>query len=152
MAIPTNVPGALATGPFRGSEAVRSGLVTRRRLESGAWHRLFRDVYIHEAVDLSHLTRCRAIALVLPRGADVSGASAAHLLGADIVGPGAPVEVTVPRELRMPRHPGVVTSYSELRAEDVVYAHGVPRRRRSGQHSTSREAAAWTRPSSGSTR
>jgi len=126
MAIPAGVPAALTTGPFRGSEVVRSGLLTRRRLESGAWRRMFKDVYLHEAVELSHLTRCRAVALVLPAGAAVSGASAAHLFGADIVGTHAPVEVTVPRDLRLPGHTGVVTRYSELRPEDVVYPHGVP--------------------------
>lgn len=126
MAIPASVPAGLTTTPFRGSEVVRSGLLTWSRLEGGAWRRLFKDVYVHKAVDLTHLTMCRAVAVLLPQRAAVSGASAAHLLGADVVGPHSPVEITVPRELRMPCHPGVVTRYSELRPDDIVYPHGVP--------------------------
>jgi hypothetical protein len=126
MAMPASVPAALTTGPFRGSHGVRRGLLTRRQLESAPWRRLFKDVYVHESVELSHLTRCRAVALILPAGAAVSGTSAAYLLGADIVRPGAPVEVTVRRELRMPGHPGVVTSYSEIAPGDVVFPYRVP--------------------------
>lgn len=126
MPLPATVPMALTSEPFRGSDSVRAGLLTRRQLDSSVWLRLFRDVYIHRDVELTHLMRCRAIAHLMPAGAAVSGASAAHLLGADIAGANAPVEITVPRELRMPGHPGVVIRYSELRPDDVVPAHGIP--------------------------
>src|SRR5262249_38648186 len=90
------------------------------------WRRLFTDVYVHESVALTHPTRCQAAVLIMPPGAALSGTSAACLFGADVPAAGAPVEVTVPRRLRMPRHPGVVTRYSELRPEDVVVRSGMP--------------------------
>ena len=126
MPTPAHVPTLLTTGPFRGSDSVRSGVLTKRQLESGAWRRLLRDVYVHETFELSHLIRCRAVALVLPPGAAVSGASAAHLHGADILHQDAPVEVTLPRELRLPPHRGVLPHYSELRPDDVTGSPGVP--------------------------
>ncbi|HYW27051.1 MAG TPA: DUF559 domain-containing protein [Terriglobales bacterium] len=126
MAMPARVPDALRTGPFRGSDAVRSGLLSKRQLESGAWRRLLKDVYVHQDVELPHRMRCRAVAMVLPPGAAISGASAGHLLGADTVTAADPVEVTVPRELRMPSHPGVRTRYSALQRDDVLCMDGIP--------------------------
>jgi len=102
------------------------GLITRSQLKGGMWQRLFKDVYVHQAVALTHRVQCQATALVLPPGAAVSGASAAHLLGADVLKPGARVEVTVPREMRMPDWPDVATRYSELQPTDLVEVGGIP--------------------------
>ncbi|TMC03091.1 MAG: DUF559 domain-containing protein [Chloroflexi bacterium] len=126
MAMPANIPTGLRSGPFRGSDSVRSGLLTRNQLRSGAWRRLFDDVYVQHSLPLTHLARCRAVALLLPPGAAVSGASAACLHGADVVGAEAPVEVTSPRERRLPNRPGVLARYSDLRADDIVVCAGIP--------------------------
>lgn len=126
MPVPASVPDSLRGEPFRGSDAVRSGLLTRRQLESSTWRRLFRDVYLHSDVALTHGTRCRAAALILPSCAAISGASAAHLFGADVAGAHAPVEVTVARTQQMPRRSGIAVRYSELRSTDVVARTGVP--------------------------
>jgi uncharacterized protein DUF559 len=126
MAMPAAVPGALRDAPFRGSDAVRAGLLRKSQLKGSTWRRLFMDVYVHGSVALTHLARCQAVALILPAGAALSGGSAAYLLGADVLAVDAPVEVTVPPRLRMPRHPGVVTRYAELRPEDVVVRSGLP--------------------------
>ena len=48
--------------PFRGSDAIAAGLLSRHALESRAWRRLFRDVYMHADIELTHLVRCQAAA------------------------------------------------------------------------------------------
>ena len=63
--------------------------------------------------------------MVLPTGAAVSGASAAHVLGAYVVADDVAVEVTVPRERRMSAQSGVVVRYSQLSARDVVRRSGI---------------------------
>jgi REase_MTES_1575 len=113
-------------GPFRGSRAVRSGLLSKKQLRTSSWRRMFADVYVHESVELTHLVRCRAVALILTRGAAISGASAAYLYGANVLRPEAPVEITVRRELRIPLHPCLLVRYSELRGGDVVVWNGIP--------------------------
>lgn len=125
MSRPAHIPSCLRSGPFRGSEAVGHGLVTKRQLESGAWQRPFHDVYVHQDVALTHRVRCQAVALLLPAGGAISGASAALLSGADVLGPDAPVEVTIPPHLRMRRRPGVAVRYSELCGSDILSVAGV---------------------------
>ncbi|HKF18896.1 MAG TPA: DUF559 domain-containing protein [Candidatus Dormibacteraeota bacterium] len=125
MARPAHIPNCLRHGPFRGSEAVGRDLITKRQLDSGAWQRPFHDVYVHERIALTHRVRCQAVALLLPPGAAISGGSAALLSGADVLGPDAPVEVTVPPHLRMRRRPGIAVRYSELCASDVLSVAGV---------------------------
>ena len=70
--------------PFRGSEAVRAGLLTASQLRRAAWRRLFPDVYIAADAPLDHRLWCEAavIASGLRSGVAVSGLSAAWLLGA----------------------------------------------------------------------
>jgi hypothetical protein len=36
---------------------------------------MYRDVYVHETVELTHRARCEAVALILPPGAATSGVS-----------------------------------------------------------------------------
>src|SRR5262249_48249517 len=96
-----NVPNSLRKGPFRGSEAVRRGIVTKRQLRSSAWCRLFHDVYLHAAVPMTHALLCRAVQLLLPSGAAISGGSAAFLYGANVLQRDAPVEVTLPPRVWM---------------------------------------------------
>ena len=125
VARPAHVPDCLKNGPFRGSVAVRRGLVTKRQLESSAWHRPLPDVYLHASVSVTHRVRCEAVALLLPPGAAISGGSAALLSGADVLSQDAPVEVTVPPHLRMRCRAGVAVRYSELCAGDVISAAGI---------------------------
>jgi hypothetical protein len=79
------VPQALRGRVFRGTDAVRRGLATRRQLQSTAFRRLFRDVYADASVPLDHTLRCRGAALLVPPGAAISGWSAAHLYGATLL-------------------------------------------------------------------
>jgi hypothetical protein len=70
-------PRHLTSKPFRASEAIADGLVTRGQLRGPAWRRLFRDVYVSAATRDDHLLRVTAAALVVPPGAAITGRSAA---------------------------------------------------------------------------
>ena len=104
---------------------MRRGLVTKRQLAGLSWLRLFRDVYVHRDLAVTHRTLCQAVALILPAGTAISGASAAYLHGADALDADGQVEVTVPRKLRMTAYESVTVRYSELAPGDVVGLDGV---------------------------
>lgn len=109
--------------PFRGSDAVRAGILTWSRLRHGGWIRLLPDVYVAAGVEIDHRTWCRA-ALVLARSeprAAVSGLSAAYLWGVDLLPlAGQPAELTVPRSSSLRSRPGsLVVIRSDLQACDI---------------------------------
>ncbi|RBY91692.1 hypothetical protein DQ244_10370 [Blastococcus sp. TBT05-19] len=90
---------------FRGSTAVRRGLLTAKQLRSSAWVRLRQDVYADAALEITHRLLLSAVGLVLPVGAGFTGLSAAMLWGVpDIAGRDDPVEVVLPEGSRW--HPG----------------------------------------------
>ncbi len=92
-------PQALTNRIFRGTNAVRHGLLTHGRLRGPAWQRLFRDVYADGALTSSHRLRCVAASgFLLPDGAAIAGRSAAHLFGAPYVSAEDPVEVLTPHD------------------------------------------------------
>jgi len=93
---------------------------------SSPCQRLFRDIYVHVDVAVTHTVLRRAVELFLPPGAAISGASAAHLHGANVLKLDAPVEVTVPPQLWIAKQPRLTVRYSELRAGDVDSRAGVP--------------------------
>jgi hypothetical protein len=114
------VPEPLRSAPFRGSTAVRAGLITHRRLAGATWRRLFQDVYVHRDVPVTHALRAGAVSLLLPR-AVVSGCSAAVLWGVDLAGPGDDVEVTLPPGSHMVRLLGVRARRAALLEHDVLH-------------------------------
>jgi hypothetical protein len=79
------VPYRLRFAPFRGTDAVAAGLLTRRQLDGGSWRRLYPDIYVHTSVELDHRTRCFAAALMLRERGAISGRSAAYLWGANVL-------------------------------------------------------------------
>ncbi len=97
------IPPDLRLLPFRGSEAVRRGLLTRSRLRRGGWRRLLPDVYIAADVEVDFRLWCEAVVVFLgasSRGVAISGRSAARLFGVSIGHPVLPGElpnVTAPR-------------------------------------------------------
>jgi hypothetical protein len=103
-----SIPRDLRLLPFRGSVAVSAGTITWSRLRGHAWRRLLPDVYITADVDLDHRLWCDA-ALIYVRGVNpgsvrsvaISGLSALYLMGIDHLTRDAPVEVTVPPEVRL---------------------------------------------------
>src|SRR5262245_63936547 len=85
-------PAALEWQVFRGTEAVREGLVTRGGLRSPSWQRLRHDVYADSRLDRDHSLACFAAALTLPPDAVIAGRSAALVRGRPrrrLRGPGA---------------------------------------------------------------
>ncbi|MGR6318451.1 hypothetical protein Q2K19_00545 [Micromonospora soli] len=85
---------------FRGSAAVRCGLLTRNDLRSTAWRPLFRDVYADASLPVSHRTRCAAaVRWLLPAGAAIAGRSAAALYGVGRVAADEPVDVLMPKAM-----------------------------------------------------
>ncbi|MGI8816220.1 MAG: endonuclease domain-containing protein [Pseudonocardia sp.] len=110
-------------GPFRGSEAIERGQITRGRLAGPGYQRIFADVYAPAGLALD--LRVRSLAAYLLVGGQrgvLAGYSAALLLGADCAPIGAPAEVLVGRNTR--RCPGLLVRYGVPRAGDVVQAAG----------------------------
>jgi hypothetical protein len=94
-------PVALLRGPFRGSAALRDGLLTRGQLRTRAWRRLRPDVYVAADRAVTHLTMADAVALVAPPEAVFGGRTAAVRLGArSLAGPDDPVEIVLPPGVR----------------------------------------------------
>lgn len=119
------VPDALRSRPFRGSDAVRAGLLTSRQLYGSSWRRLFQDVYVHRAVPPSHELRAEAVTLLLP-GAVVTGRSAAVLWGVPSAGADDDVEVTLAPASHMVRVAGIVARRAELPESHMTTRHGIP--------------------------
>jgi hypothetical protein len=103
---PALVPDDLHDRPFRGSDAVRAGLLTPRRLRGTTWRQLFHDVYVHREVPTSHALRARGATVLLP-AAVVTGVSAAVLWGVDLADESEDVEVTLPPGTHMVRVTGI---------------------------------------------
>lgn len=101
------------------------GLLTRRQLDGPAWQRLFRDVYVHRDVAVTHEFRARAARLVVP-GAVVSGCSAAVLWGVDLAGAGDDVELTIAPGGHPVRMAGLRVRRAHLETDDVCTRRGVP--------------------------
>lgn len=136
MPVDPHVPDRLRWAVFRGSEAVADGLLTSNQLRGRSWRRLFRDVYVHRDVPVTHVLRARAAAGVLLRGAVVTGRSAAALWGVDLVGVDDDVDLTLPPGTHPVRVPGIEVHRTRLAAEWVCRLRGVP--------ATTRVATAFT--------
>ncbi|SFN98121.1 hypothetical protein SAMN05660359_00755 [Geodermatophilus obscurus] len=120
------VPAELLELPFHGTEAVAQGLLTPDQLRSSAWRRLFRDVYVHRDVPVTHELRAvTAASMVLP-GAVVSGRSSAVLWGVDLAGTDHDVELTLPPGRHPVRTTGLRVRRAALADADVVRRRGVP--------------------------
>jgi hypothetical protein len=136
---------ALARQIFRGSEAIREGLITRNGLRGPSWQRIRHDVYADSRLDRDHQLACLAAALTLPPDAVIAGRSAAYRHGVDhAVRYDDPVHVIVGRtsDLRPRRDlvvhrswlgPGEVAAIGEDRcttpartAWDVTLWHDLP--------------------------
>ncbi|MEU4159408.1 type IV toxin-antitoxin system AbiEi family antitoxin [Actinoplanes sp. NPDC026670] len=108
----------LATGPFRASQAIASGLITPGMLTGPGWQRLLPDVYAHRDVALDHRAWCTAAMLALPACTAIGGQSAAFLWGAaDAPGP---VHIVVPRTRRLRRDEQLAVHYTTLAETDLT--------------------------------
>lgn len=108
MAPPPNRPGSLEWQVFRGSDAVRQGLLTENQLRNSAWVHVRHDVYADARLIRDHALACRATALRLPANAVMAGPSAAYLHGIrHAAGFADDVHVIVPPRSRLSRQRGV---------------------------------------------
>ncbi|WP_091109877.1 hypothetical protein [Geodermatophilus dictyosporus] len=126
MSRPPAQPSRLTTGPFRGTTAVARGLLTADQLRSSAWRRLFRDVYLHRDLPVTHELRAVAAAGLLLPGAVVSGRSAAVLWGIELAGTDDDVELTLPPGRHPVRVGGLRVCRASLAGDDVEGRRGVP--------------------------
>ncbi|MEV4542986.1 DUF559 domain-containing protein [Micromonospora echinaurantiaca] len=140
-------PTALAWQVFRGSEAVRRGLLTSHQLRSAAWVRLRRDVYADTRLDRDHALACRAAALQLPADAAIAGPSAAYLHGVEhAAGFTDDVHVIVPRGVGLRSQRGL--RVHSMAAPDVTSSAGaaVLDPPRTGPARAAWETAVWLDP------
>ncbi|GAA1875053.1 hypothetical protein GCM10009836_65350 [Pseudonocardia ailaonensis] len=120
--------------PFRGSDAVASGLLTPGALRGHRFVRVFPDVYVPADLPLTFEVRSRAgHVLTERRGGVLAGYSAAVLLGASCEPRGAPAEVIVPSHVR--RVPGLLSRQGDVDPAERVAIGSVP--------VTSRFRTAW---------
>lgn len=106
---------------FRGSDALRRGLVTRAQLRGPRWRRLRQDVYCDAGLPLTHDLAARAVAVVAPPQAVFAGMTAASWwsMRGLLAGPDDPVELVLPPGVRWNPGPGVVVRQA-ARSDDVV--------------------------------
>jgi len=116
----------LSVRPFRGSVAVRAGLLTRKQLRGTQWLRLFQDVYVHRDVPLDLRIRVDAVSLLLPAGGVVSGRTAAWLYGGIMPRPTDPVELTLPRDTPLGPRSDLTIRRALLDEQDVTTVAGLP--------------------------
>src|SRR3569833_962345 len=122
---PTQRPAQLRGRVFRGTTAVRRGLLTPNDLRSRAWRRLIPDVYAGADHQNTHSLRARAAGrLLLPHGV-LTGASAAGLWGVELAGPDDEVEVTVAPGAARSRAPGVTVRRRALAPACIRPVDGV---------------------------
>lgn len=104
--------------PFRGSEAVARGLLTKGHLRGPRFRRLFPDIYIDATVPITPSVRARAAALFVEGRGAAAGFSAAELLGASCGDRYAPAEIVAPGRVRA--HPGLVAHKGPLAHTGIV--------------------------------
>lgn len=103
---------------FRGSEAVRAGHISWKRLCGPKFVRLVRDVYAPCGVEVTHQLRCRAASLIVPEEAVVTGRSAATVRSVPLARAWDPVEIVVPERVRFGPVRGLSVRRTPLNAVD----------------------------------
>ncbi|MFC0098231.1 hypothetical protein ACFFKH_11900 [Micromonospora marina] len=108
-------PPELAWQVFRGSEAIRRGLLSRHHLRGASWIRLRQDVYADARLARDHALACRAALLRMPPGATIAGPSAAYLHGVEhAAGFDDDVHVLLPATVRADSQPGVRVHHAPM--------------------------------------
>lgn len=118
------VPVELRNGPFTIAQALHAGL-TPRQLRGASWRRLASGVYVWKGLAEGPGLVLAATRQRLPAGAAFSGNTAAWLHGLDLP-PRDPIEVTIPRSLRIMAQAGVRVRRADLSPSDVVECRGLP--------------------------
>lgn len=110
---------------FRGSDAVRVGVLSRAQLRGPAVQRLIQGVYSPAGVAQTHALYCAAAGLALPPSAVVTGRSAATVRGVALARTEDPVEVLVPLESRVVRGSGLVVRRTVVHSDEWVPWSGI---------------------------
>jgi hypothetical protein len=111
--------------PFRGSEAVRAGHLTRAELRGPRVRRLAHDTCVFAAVPDSPRLAIRAAFTWAGDDAVITGWSACRWWGCEVLpAPEPPVELSVPRRHRRPP-PDVTVRRCRIRAVDLRHRDGV---------------------------
>lgn len=107
--------------PFRGSEAVAAGALSKSALRS-RYRRLFPDVYLNRDADLTPMNLAKAGWLWSGRAGVVAGRSAAALHGAGWVGIDQPVDVIYSNRSA----PGGIKAHGDrTSADEIVVIDGI---------------------------
>jgi very-short-patch-repair endonuclease len=113
--------GRMIDGPFRGSAALATGLISPAVLRGPRFRRLFPDVYAPAALEPDLALRSRAAHVWLAGRGALAGYSAAELYGAHCAPPDAPAEVTVPARHR--HAPAGLVAHQDRLADDEDRVH-----------------------------
>ncbi|OAK55239.1 hypothetical protein [Rhodococcoides kyotonense] len=103
--------------PFRGSQAVRDGLLTRHALAAD-FQRVYRDVYVPKAVEIDAVVKARAAQVFAGDDAIICGLSASAVHGAKWIDAREPAELIWPRRKR--QLDGILVRYDSLADADVT--------------------------------
>lgn len=110
--------------PFRGTEAVETGRLTRAQLFGRRHQRVYPDVYVASGTELDLVTLSQAAyLLVRDRGGVLAGYSAAALLDADCAPVDAPAEVIVATNSRS--HPRLLIHRGRVEDTDLHIDNGI---------------------------
>jgi transcriptional regulator with AbiEi antitoxin domain of type IV toxin-antitoxin system len=120
------VPHKLRLLPFRGSDAIRRGLIGPDALRGDAFRRLLPDVFVAADIHADYRVWCHAAAeFTAPHGA-IAGLSAAFMYGVDLRGSiDAPIDVAVPTAARIDAVPRVHVIRSPLPPSHVTIVAGI---------------------------
>lgn len=130
MRITTRRPSELTGKIFRGSDAIRAGLLSKDDLRSPAWRKLFRGVYADARIPAAGGYRQRCLAAsryVVPERAAIAGRSAAWLLGVRLAPEADPIEVVTPWDARFGPVEGLRIHVADLPEDDVHVVDGLRR-------------------------
>jgi hypothetical protein len=126
------VPHELRLLPFRGSNAIRRGLIAPDTLRSDAFRRLLPDVFVAADVHADYRVWCHAAAEFTAPGGAVAGLSAAFMYGVDLRPAGsqrpavdAPVEIAMPTATRVAAAPRIRIVRSPLPPSHVTVVAGI---------------------------
>jgi very-short-patch-repair endonuclease len=106
--------------PFLGTEAIASGVATKRTLRS-RYEMIYRNVYVPKGVEITAADRAVAAWLWSDRGATVAGVSAAALFGTRWLDPRAPAELIRPETATN----GIVVHRDRLLDDELCWVRGI---------------------------
>lgn len=117
------IPLELTKKPFSLDEARRAGL-THSSLQGKAWRRLGAELYCWQGMRLDPWLHLSALRQLLPPEAVFAGATAAWMLGLDLV-PNDPVEIIVPVGSGIRTRAGLNVRRGEMPSSDVATIRGM---------------------------